>query len=104
MKKIFLTLALIFTFSFAKASNGSEKIINSKISIFTNIILNTESSLFDTFKLEEQFPLSPKCTATCTVHLSNGATYTASAGNWFTSCKKASTKCKAKLSDMIFHK
>lgn len=41
------------------------------------------------------------CTVTCTAVMADGTVYTATAGNWFTSCSSAETKCKAKLFDQI---
>ena len=39
------------------------------------------------------------CTVSCS-HTINGITYTAEAGNWFTSCRQASSRCLDKLAYM----
>lgn len=40
------------------------------------------------------------CTITCSV-TENGVTYTASAGNWFTSCNTAGNQCIIKLGKIL---
>lgn len=39
------------------------------------------------------------CTISCSV-VANGVTYTATAGNWFTSCNSAGNQCLRKLAEV----
>ncbi|MCF6169278.1 hypothetical protein [Lutibacter sp.] len=93
MKNLFLTLLLLLTVSFVFASNGLEKSaliensLNTKIDRLTNVI--------KTEKREK-----PLCSISCTTTVA-GVTYTASAGNFLSSCRGAASRCLRKLSRML---
>ncbi len=92
MKNLFLTLVLLLTVSFVFASNGLEKSaliensLNTKIDRLTNVI-----------KTEREKPL---CSVSCSLS-AGGVTFTATAGNFLSSCEGASRRCMRKLNRFI---
>lgn len=118
MKKIFLTLALLLTVSFAFAgSKISHSTINKNhlesfvLKIKYIQLLNYKSLSSNNYSLNDEKQIAfikinsihpePVCTVTCTAVMADGTVYTSTAGNWFSTCSGAETRCKAKLFDQI---
>lgn len=118
MKNIFLTLALLLTVSFAFAgskishSNDNKShlesivlkvkynpLLNFKLLSLNNNRLNDEKHAV--FVMINSIHPEPFCTVSCTAVMADGTVYTATAGNWFSTCSGAETRCKAKLFDQI---
>lgn len=76
MKRIIFALGIISTFAFNDASNTLPKEKSTKDKVF--------------------------CTILCKVTV-DGVTYTASAGNWFSSCSRAASRCNRKLIKAQIH-
>ncbi len=72
MKKIFFALGILSSLAFTNVSNP--------LSVHEEEVV---------------------CTISCSMVI-EGVTYTATAGNWFTSCKRAAMRCNDKLFDSYY--
>jgi len=84
MKNLFLSVVLLLTVSFTFASNG--------------IVKPIQVEKFQTIKIINH-TVKPECTVSCSVTVM-GVTFTATAGNWFSSCERAGIRCYEKLQSM----
>ncbi len=89
MKNLFLTFALLLIASFTFATNSIEK-----------DLLNEKESVLKIEKVE--LKEKPVCTVTVTVYMADGSSYSATAGNWFSTCAGAERRAKAKIFDQMF--
>lgn len=88
----FIATLLISFVSFANTEPTINKELVKKEDVTTKkSIVNSETSIDN----------EDVCTITCST-TENGVTYTATSGNWFTSCNTAGNDCLVKLAKLTF--
>lgn len=93
MKRLFIAFcAMLFVVSVVSASNGLEKTLPTKGKSIVKI-----ENVKLVKKTEKETPF---CTVTCSMTY-HGVTYTTSGGNWFSSCRRAISRCDTKLNKIV---
>lgn len=92
MKKILITLLITLfcgSLSFANSEPTTKKPVDKNELTVQKPVLNNE-------QLSENITM---CVIKCSI-TDNGITYEASAGNWYTGCKKAGDECLRRLAEL----
>ena len=97
MKKLFFALAfmLIGTFTFANNTKVKNEVQNSSIININGITFSKSSNKDNVELLTNDNTKSPLCSVSCSVNV-GGVVFSASAGNFLSSCERAGRICAEK--------
>jgi hypothetical protein len=103
MKKLFFALAfmLIGTFTFANNTKVKNEVQNSSIININGITFYKSFNKDNAGLLTNDNTKSPLCRVSCSVNLGNGIVFSASAGNFLSSCERAGRRCAEKLAGAV---
>lgn len=103
MKNVFFALAfmLIGTFAFANNTKGKNEVQNSSIININGITFSKSSDKDNVELLTNDDTKSPLCSVSCSVNLGNEIVFSASAGNYLSSCERAGRRCAEKLAGAV---
>jgi hypothetical protein len=102
MKKIFFTFTfmLIGTFVFSNNTKLKIEFQNSSIINLNGVKFSKSSFKEDVKFFDNNFTNSSLCTVTCQINV-GGVLFTASAGNFLSSCERAGRRCAEKLGQAV---
>jgi len=102
MKKLFFALAfmLIGTYTFANNTKVKNEVQNSSIININGITFSKSSNKDNVELLTNDNTKSPLCSVSCSVNV-GGVVFSASAGNFLSSCERAGRRCAEKLAGAV---
>ncbi len=102
MKNVFFAMALMLigTFAFANNSKTKNEVQNSSIININGIRFSKSFNKHNAELLANDNTKSPLCSVSCSVNV-GGVVFSASAGNFLSSCERAGRRCAEKLAGAV---